>query len=419
MIALLAITIAATPLISFAKENDKKDDQKGRSESSKGLMQKNNNDDDRDDDNDNKNRKNGDNKNHTSCVRAYGHLFAFGWNKKNSLSDDDRAYISGNCYLPFGIAKKFRGYNATTTPDVTAPVISNLSTNAGKTQADIRWSTNEQSDSVVFWNTSSSVDTSNSATNKVSNNRLTKGHQVLLRNLTPDTTYYVIVRSRDAAGNQTLSTVTSFKTKAPSADNQLPIISNVVTLVSTSTVQVGWKTSENTTDRVYYSTTLPVTINASTTAYVSNASLTKNHGMTITGLAANTTYYLVIESTDTAGNVSTSATFSAKTNALAVVTDTTAPIVSSIGVVAGASTSTVSWTTNELSTSKVFYSTITPLDISTSTTQSVLNGSLVTSHSVSLSGLATSTVYYFKVQSVDAAGNTQTSGEFTATTLAQ
>ena len=429
MIGMLALTIMTSPLAAFAKnddnrgkgqENSKKEQSRGQSNQNKKQVKNENRNDDRDEDDRSDRAKNDDKKSYTtSCTRAYGHLIAFGWLKKNGISDEERTYIAANCYLPFGINKKFHGYNASTTPDTTAPILSNIASTAGKVQAEIRWNTNEYADSVVFWGTSSSVDTSDSA-NKTTNTRLTKTHQVLIKNLASDTTYYYIVRSKDVAGNQSLSGVNSFKTKvASTTDTAAPVISTVVTTVGTSTINVGWKTNENTTDRVYYSTSLPVTPNASSTSSVSNASSTKIHSLALSGLAANTTYYLVIESTDTAGNVSTSATFSAKTNALPVVVDTTAPILSSIASITGASTSTISWITDEVSTSKVFYSTSTPLDIASSTTQSVLNSGPVTSHSIDLSNLATSTTYYFKVQSVDASGNTATSNEFSATTLAQ
>src|SRR5207244_3834968 len=47
---------------------------------------------------------------------------------------------------------------------------------------------------------------------------------------------------------------------------------------------------------------------------------------------------------------------------------------------------------------------------------STLNTALVTSHSVSLTGLLASTTYHYRVKSRDAAGNLQTSGDFTFTT---
>lgn len=422
-IVAIALVLVASPLAGFAKENEK--NKGNNNNSAKKEQVKNDNtrsDKDKEDDNDNddKDNKNGNRDNiknvsGNSCLKAYGHLFAFGWSKKNN-NDDDRKYVSENCYLPFGINKKFRGNNASTTPDVTAPLITNVTFNTAKKQAEVRFTTDEYSDSTVFWSTTNSVDTSASSTQKAVNGRFTKNHKVVLKNLTPDTTYYVIVRSRDFAGNSSLSGVNSFKTKAPSPDTQVPVISNVVTVVGTTTINVGWKTNENATDRVYYSTILPVTINASSTLDVSNASSTKNHALTISGLNPNTTYYLVIESTDTAGNMTTSATFSAKTNTVSAPADVTPPVLSSITATPGASTTTVAWTTDELATSKVYYSSTNPLDISATTTSFITNSALSLNHSISVLGLATSTTYYFKVQSVDASGNTRTSDQFSATT---
>src|SRR5204863_24429 len=51
-------------------------------------------------------------------------------------------------------------------------------------------------------------------------------------------------------------------------------------------------------------------------------------------------------------------------------------------------------------------------------TTSALNVTMVTDHAVSISGLAGSTVYHYRVRSRDAAGNLGTSGDFTFTTPA-
>lgn len=421
VIAMLAMTIVASPFASFAKDNGKeKKDDRGKNNSEermekrerKNITNSFRGDDDNDEDDD---REDSNNKRKSNqCFKAYGHLISPGWLKKNGSVNVD----IGNCWLPFGIAKKFRGNNSSTTPDVTAPVISNLSFNSAQRQAEVRWNTDENSNTIVFWSTSPSVDVSDTATNRIVKNDYVRSHRVILKNLTATTTYYVVVKSTDGAGNSSVSNVGSFTTKAPSVDSKAPVISNVVTIIGTSTIQVGWKTNENTTDRVYYSTVLPVAINASTTSFVSNVSLQTNHVLALSGLTPDTTYYLVIESTDAAGNVTTSATFSARTSSVVTPADTTPPIISSITTAPGASTTTVAWTTNEISTSRVFYSTVNPLDTSASTTASILNSSLLTSHSILVNGLDTSTTYYFKVQSVDASGNTATSAEVTATTTA-
>ncbi len=88
--------------------------------------------------------------------------------------------------------------------------------------------------------------------------------------------------------------------------------------------------------------------------------------------------------------------------------DTIAPVISGVSLSAVASTSaTISWNTNELATGKIYFGTTTPVNMSTASSQS--NTSLTFAHSFMLTNLATSTTYYFMVESRDAANNTATS----------
>ncbi len=94
--------------------------------------------------------------------------------------------------------------------------------------------------------------------------------------------------------------------------------------------------------------------------------------------------------------------------------DTTMPVIS--GVNASAVTTggaTINWTTNENSTTQVEYGTTTAYGNTTA-----LNASLVTAHSVVLTGLTANTTYNFRVWSKDAANNTATSSNMTFTTVA-
>lgn len=96
--------------------------------------------------------------------------------------------------------------------------------------------------------------------------------------------------------------------------------------------------------------------------------------------------------------------------------DTTAPVISALGTsnLLGTTTSLV-WNTNEAANSKVWYGTTTP--VVTTGSANIVDNNFVTSHSVPLSGLATSTTYYFVVTGADASGNTATStqGSFVTT----
>ncbi len=86
--------------------------------------------------------------------------------------------------------------------------------------------------------------------------------------------------------------------------------------------------------------------------------------------------------------------------------DLTAPTFSAVAS-SGVTTSgaTITWTTNEASTTQVAYR----IQGGGSFTSTTVNSSLVTSHSVTLSGLIGGSIYEYHVVSTDAAGNTGTS----------
>ena len=80
-----------------------------------------------------------------------------------------------------------------------------------------------------------------------------------------------------------------------------------------------------------------------------------------------------------------------------------APVISAITAAVNTSSATITWTTNTPSNSRVDFGTAP-----NSLTQNAASASMVTSHSVALSGLIQGTTYYFRVTSVDASGNSST-----------
>ena len=100
------------------------------------------------------------------------------------------------------------------------------------------------------------------------------------------------------------------------------------------------------------------------------------------------------------------------------VVDLTAPVISAVAVSSTtASTSRITWLTNELATTQVTYGTSSPvLSSSATTTPSIVSG-LRFSHTVNLSTLVASSTYYFVISSADAYGNTATTSQISFTTL--
>jgi VCBS repeat-containing protein len=88
--------------------------------------------------------------------------------------------------------------------------------------------------------------------------------------------------------------------------------------------------------------------------------------------------------------------------------DTTAPAISNLGdTTIDSSKAVISWTTDEPASSVVEYST--DFTFPQAQTLRVTNAAFVTAHSLLIAGLRPNTTYYYRVTSVDAAGNATTS----------
>ncbi len=89
-------------------------------------------------------------------------------------------------------------------------------------------------------------------------------------------------------------------------------------------------------------------------------------------------------------------------------TDNTKPVISAIASTTGDTTATITWTTNEAADTQVLYGTTVGYGSNTT-----LDPVKVTSHSATISGLASNAIYHFSVYSKDAAGNLATSSDMT------
>ena len=193
---------------------------------------------------------------------------------------------------------------------------------------------------------------------------------------------------------------------AGTADTIPPAIVGAIATAATDTeVIITWTTNEPSTSVINY---------GETTAYgsadASDTALVTDHSVTISGLALDTEYHFEIVSTDGSSNSSTSADQSFTTAATA---DITPPVVSAINTAVTDTTATITWTTDEPSTSVINYGEST-----TYTDSDTSDVTLVTNHSVTLSGLTAETDYHFEIVSTDASTNSSTTLDQTFTTSA-
>jgi hypothetical protein len=245
-------------------------------------------------------------------TKAFGHLFAPGWLKHNN-----GATVPLGCLLPSGIAKKLGLQvpppSTGTTTDTVAPAISSIVATPAVTSATFTWTTNENADSAVYFGTSLPVNTSATATQVVSSSTKVASHQLTLTGLNASTTYFAVIGSRDASGNMTLSSPLSFTT-GTNADTTSPVLTNLITVVGTSSLTLTWNTNEPSTSKVFYSTSTPVNTSSTSPSFVENLSLVTNHSITLTGLGTSTPYHIVIQSKDFSGNTSTGIEFPVTTS---------------------------------------------------------------------------------------------------------
>lgn len=287
----------------------------------------------------------------------------------------------------------------------TTPVITNLVVTSNKARkATIKWNTDVRSNSMVWYSTTSPVNTTTAPTMK-RNDRVLK-HKIELNKLTPNTIYYVVVGGA-TNGEIGKSTETSFTTGTTQANISVPVITSVT---GTATMKVGETASFTINAYDPQSKTLTSEVNwgdgYTTAPSTFSQTATLTHVYNTIG-----TYVVKFTVTNSDGK---KATYPMQIKVKSL--DTTAPVISGTVVNVTASNATITWTTNEPGTSSVYYGTNTPVDTNATATLKVTDGSFVTNHSLMIPNLTSSTLYHFILKSTDASNNVVLSSDSTFTT---
>lgn len=122
---------------------------------------------------------------------------------------------------------------------------------------------------------------------------------------------YSIVCSGDAAstgygrvGPTTLAKVQLLQGSGTTggADVSAPILSKPLVATTSASATIQWSTNEPATSRVMYGTTWPF-LYASAPSMMASSGYSTNASATLSGLYPNTTYFYVLESIDSSGNL--------------------------------------------------------------------------------------------------------------------
>jgi len=220
-----------------------------------------------------------------------------------------------------------------------------------------------------------------------------------LSSLTDCTMYYFAVKAYDTAGN--LSVAYSNELSGMAKPTVTAVSPTSATQNSSNLSLTLTGTNFRTGATVVFSGT-GITVNSVSVASCTSATANVSIASSATTGARDITVRNVDQSTGTGTGIFT-----------VVLADVTPPTISAVASTSITTTgATLTWTTNEASNSQVEYRPQGTTTYSAST----LNTSMVTSHSVALTGLQEGTVYQYHVLSDDAAGNTATStpdGTFT------
>ncbi|MDI6734175.1 MAG: Calx-beta domain-containing protein [Patescibacteria group bacterium] len=232
-----------------------------------------------------------------------------------------------------------RYYSFTTTQDVTPPEIINIAAPViTANSVVVFWQTNEPSDSQVEYGTVSGIYNLQTSYNTT----LAETHTAVLLNLSPETTYYYRIRSKDILGNIGVSVEQSVKTTAAGStsvtqvsdeatvaqalyealraeynrakngldallgakDTTPPVITDIkADDVKSFSAAISWKTNEPANSYAKYGETADYGLTAGL------PDLVENHKLLIKGLKMGTTYHFKVSSADSAGNLTSSEDF--------------------------------------------------------------------------------------------------------------
>lgn len=309
--------------------------------------------------------------------------------------------------------------------DEVAPVLNPPSvTNITTSSATITWTANENSNSVVAYQTMATGDFSGAPTQGVSTFvGAGANHSVTLIGLLAGTTYYYEIRSSDASNNTGTCQTTDCAAYNPPTNNYLsfstlssdttgPQITAgpTATNITEKSAIITWVTDEPATSLVQ----IGLDTNYATGTF-GDFNLVTSHSVIIPAiLNAATQYHYRVRTTDGQGNetISSDALFTTLPSS----SDTTPPTFSNIQASSitpyGA---TITWTTNEASDSFVEWGTTTTYG-NIYGNENLVSGPPY-NHSVVLPPLMNpATLVHYRVRSRDASGNQGISGDYTFTT---
>jgi hypothetical protein len=178
------------------------------------------------------------------------------------------------------------------------PVIKDIQTiGITSSGAIITWTADYQSSGIVQWGRTTDYEFSMPV-----NIEYPGQPSIQIRGLTPDTTYYYKITLDGKSGTAAHSPTQVFKTLEPLYKKSLMISGISISAITGNSATITWVTDIPSIGQVDYDVNLPY---ANSTPPESNPLYA--HTVTLTNLIDNASYHFRVRSTDSAGNIATSA----------------------------------------------------------------------------------------------------------------
>jgi hypothetical protein len=297
--------------------------------------------------------------------------------------------------------------------DGTAPTISNVTIEETQTtSATLTWETDELSTSTVEYSQTPGVFATQTGVSTYQDSEDQSGsHQVIITNLTPNTTYYARVSSTDPTGNTASDdnggNGYTFTTLPGPAIDSVAVSSS-----SNTQATIVWNTNVLANSIVHYSEQKqdqslidPITITGSSV-------LTRNHSITLESLTQGTTYYFHVASTDGEGNTAND-TNGGNYFQFSTTLDEEPPQISNIQTqIQNADKVLITFETNEPASTKITYGEQNSIERENTDFTTLYNQG----HYTILQDLKANTDYTFTITATDINGNESESDQETFTT---
>jgi regulation of enolase protein 1 (concanavalin A-like superfamily) len=286
------------------------------------------------------------------------------------------------------------------------PVISNVKVATTKTTATVTWNTDKPANSVLDYGSNSQYGLNKNDATQTTN------HSLSLTGLNSSTAYHYQAKSADSNNKTALSGDKVFTTKdasdvsppsppggggdndgtPPPTDTTPPIISDIQVSVANTSATITWVTNEASDSVINYGQNTSYGLN------VNKSTQSKEHSLTLRSLNPITEYHFQIKSADSSNNIVSSDDMKFTTKKEA---DKTSPVISNIRVTITGSLATVTWNTDEPSTSEI------NVGLDSNYGGNVVDDSLVKKHKVNLTlSESTSDInYFYQIKSIDSSNN--------------